>query len=158
MKSYPFGRRYVVMFSSLVIVTCALVLVQAQQPRASTQTSQHILIHIKEYIAGIHETYMGLELADRLQRNGAKVTVWLELQAVRVADDRVTRGMNPKSGSRAFFEIYKSFIDHGGRIFVCHHCAGMQALDQEHLRAGAKFVDVDEVARAVLEADKILDY
>ena len=158
MKSYLLGRRYLFIFSSLAIVTCALVLVQAQQPRASTQTSQHILIHMKEYIAGIHETYMGLELADRLQRNGAKVTVWLELQAVRGADDRVSRGMTPKPGSRLFSEIYKSFVDHGGRILACHHCARMQDLDQEHLRAGAKFVDVDEVARAVLEADKILDY
>lgn len=157
MRSILFARRLVVI-STLGVVTGALVFAQAQQPPASTQTSQHILIHMKEYIAGIHETYMGLELADRLQRDGAKVTVWLELQAVRLADDRVTRGMNPKPGSRAFSEIYKSFIDHGGRILVCHHCAGMQDLDQEHLRTGAKFVGVDEVARAVLEADKILDY
>jgi len=158
MRSFLFARRYVVILSSLVIVTCGLFFAQAQHPVASTQPSQHILIHMKEYIAGIHETYMGLELADRLQRDGAKVTVWLELQAVRLADDRVTRGTNPKPGSRAFSEIYKSFIDHGGRILVCHHCAGLQDVDQDHLRAGAKFVGVDEVARAVLEADKILDY
>lgn len=158
MKSLLFARRHVIPMLGVVVVTCGLVLAQAQHPGASTKTSQHILIHMKEYIAGIHETYMGLELADRLQRDGAKVTVWLELQAVRLADDRVARGLNPKPGSRAFSEIYKSFIDHGGRILVCHHCAGLQDVDQEHLRKGAKFVGVDEVAHAITEADKIVDY
>lgn len=158
MRSLHFSSRRALLMLALMVVAGGFVFAQSQHPGTSTQTSQQILIHMKEYIAGIHETYMGLELADRLQRDGAKVTVWLELQAVRLADDRVARGMNPKPGSRPFSEIYKSFVDHGGRILVCHHCAGLQDLDEKELRAGATFVGVDEVARAVLEADKILDY
>jgi len=158
MKSLLFAWRRAILMAGLLTATIGFVLAQAQHPVASTQTSQHVLIHMKEYVAGIHETYMGLELADRLERDGAKVTVWLELQAVRLADDRVVRGLDPKPGARSFSEIYKSFIEHGGRVLVCHHCAGLQGVDQAHLRAGAKFVGVNDVARAVLDADKILDY
>lgn len=102
---------------------------------------------------------MALELADRLQQGGANVTLWLELQAVRLADDRVAKeGMDPKPGGRAFSEIYKSFIGRGGRVLVCHHCAQIKAIEKEHLRAGATLASVDDVAKAILDTDKILDY
>lgn len=159
MKPFSFSRRCIVLGLALALSASGFVAGQAGPAKTATQPAQRILIHMKEYIAGVHETYMGLELADRLQRSGANVSVWLELRAVRLADDRLVReGVNPRPGSRSFSEIYKSFIEHGGRVLACHHCAQFEGIGDENLRKGAKFVDVEEIAQFVLDADKILDY
>lgn len=158
MRSSLLTWRFAVVILTLGIAVAGLTS-QGQQPTATMHNSQRILIHMKEYVAAIHETYMGLDLADRLQRSGAHVTVWLELQAVRLADERVVReGMDPKPGARMFSEIYKSFVEHGGRVLVCHHCAQFDDIGKERLRPGARFVDVGDIAQEVLAADKILDY
>jgi predicted peroxiredoxin len=137
---------------ALAITFATFFVAQAQQPIPSTQNAQHILIHMKEYIPEIHETQMGLELADRLQRGVARVTLWLELRAVRIADTRIVRVATPPR-ARAFSAIFKSLVDHGARVLVCHHCAELEGIGQEQLREGAKLVGVDDVAKAVIEAD-----
>lgn len=156
MRALSFAWWSAIAVLALAIPVGAFLGPQADRPAPATQSAQHILIHMKEYIAEVHETYMGLELADRLQRGGAKVTVWLELRAVRLANDRIRA--NPRPGGRSFSDIWKSFVEHGGRVLVCHHCAQFEEVSNEHLRTGATFVGVDDVAQAILEADKIVDY
>lgn len=158
MGSTSFAWRWMAPTLASTIAAVGLSASQVQRPQASSQKRQHILIHMKEYVSEVHEAQMGLELADRLQSSGTQVTLWLELRAVRIADDRIDRRRNPQPGSRSFNEIYKSFVDHGGRILVCHHCAEFDEIGSEHVRAGARLVGVDDVAQAVIEADKILDY
>lgn len=143
---------------ALAIPVTGFLAAQAQPTKASTQDEERILIHMKEYISQIHETAMGLELADRLQRSGAKVTLWLELRAVRLADDRIVRAVPIGPGARSFSAIFKSLVDHGAQVLVCRHCADLEEVGQEHLREGARLVGVDEVVKAIIEADKILDY
>lgn len=157
MRRIVFQWRLAIVVLALASTVTTFFAAQAQQPIASTQNAQHILIHMKEYISEIHGAQMGLELADRLQRSGAKVTLWLELRAVRIADTRIVRVATP-SGARPFSMVFKSLIDHGARVLVCRHCADMEEIGPEQLREGAKLVGVDEVAKAVIEADKILDY
>lgn len=158
MGSISFAWRWIAPALALTFAAVGLSTSQAQRPQASTQRRQNILIHMKEYVSEVHEAQMGLELAERLQGSGAQVTIWLELRAVRIADDRIERRRNPRPGFRPFDEIYKSFVDHGGRILVCHHCAEFDEIGPEHVRAGARLVGVNDVAQAVIEADKILDY
>lgn len=158
MGSISLAWRWIAPALALTFTVVGLSVSHAQRPQASTQRRQNILIHMKEYVSEVHETQMGLELADRLQGGGARVTLWLELRAVRIADDRIERRQNPKPGFRSFNEIFKSFVDHGGRILLCHHCAEFDEIGPEHVRAGARLVGVDDVAQAVIEADKILDY
>lgn len=131
---------------------------QAQPPVATTQDTQRILIHMKEYTAEIHATYMALELADRLQHSGANVTLFLELRAVRLADDQIAGAIRPVPGFRPFSEIYKSLVDNGGQVLVCHHCAEVAEISPNHLRKGARMADVEDLSRAILSAHKILDY
>lgn len=157
MRHVVFQWRLAIVGLALAITVATFFAAQAQQPIASTQNAQHILIHMKEYISEIHAAQMGLELADRLQRGGAKVTLWLELRAVRIADTRIVRVATPP-GARPFSAVFKSLVDHGVRVLVCQHCAELEGIGQEQLREGAKLVGVDDVAKAIIEADKILDY
>lgn len=157
MRRILFKWRPAIVVFALAITVATFIAAQAQQPIPTTQNAQHILIHMKEYISEIHGAQMGLELADRVQRSGAKVTLWLELRAVRIADTRIVRVATPP-GARPFSAVFKSLVDHGARVLVCRHCADLEEIGQEQLREGAKLVGVDEVAKAVIEADKILDY
>ncbi|MBI5764767.1 MAG: DsrE family protein [Planctomycetes bacterium] len=158
MRRVEFQLRPAIIVLALAIPITGFLVAQAQPPKAPTQNAQHVLIHMKEYIAEIHETQMGLELADRLLRSGVKVTMWLELRAVRMADNRIVRPAAPGSGARPFSDIFKSLIEQGGQVLVCRHCAGLEEVGEEHLREGARLVGVDDVAKAIIEADKIVDY
>lgn len=144
--------------ASTVVLFAGFIVAQGRQSGPSPGRSQRILLHMKEYTAEIHASYMALELADRLQRSGASVTLLLELRAARIADKRVAEGIRTVPGFRPFSEIYQSFVDHGGRILVCHHCAGAAEIGEKVLRNGARLADLDDLTRAILDADKILDY
>lgn len=157
MRRVAFQWLPAIVILALTLPVTGYIAAQAQSTKPSAKNAQHILIHMKEYISEIHGAQMGLELADRLQRNGAKVTLWLELRAVRIADDRIVRAATPP-GARPFSAVFKSLVDHGAQVLVCRHCADLDEVSQDHLREGAKFATADDVVQAVMEADKILDY
>jgi predicted peroxiredoxin len=62
-------------------------------------------------------------------------------------------------GAHDLSHMYDQFISAGGKVLVCPMCAKNTGLDKKNLRPGAKISkDNDEIATALLHADKILSY
>lgn len=55
-------------------------------------------------------------------------------------------------------QAIQRFVDAGGKIVMCPHCAASCGCQVGNLADGAKMAQQGELARVVLEADKILDY
>ncbi len=119
---------------------------------------QHIVVHLTHAADDLTATAMALRLASTLQRKGAQVTVFLDLEGARIADTRQPLDLLTRRG-KPIIELYNALVQAGGSLMVCPHCAGSIGLTSETLRPGASIAaNDDELADMILKADKILDY
>ncbi|MCK6456712.1 MAG: DsrE family protein [Phycisphaerae bacterium] len=135
----------------------------AWQGRDAKQTTRpedkpHIIVHMKHYTDDIHSAYMALELAERLQSLGSQVTLLLDLEGARFADGSPSLVDIRGPGKRSFADTFEAFKRSGGRGLVCHHCAEHSGIDQARLRKGVDSATIDEIAKAVMSAEKIIEY
>lgn len=120
--------------------------------------AQRIVIHLTHAVDDLTATAMALRLGATLQTKGAQVTLLLDLEGARVADSRQPLDLSTRRG-KSLGEIYDRFVQTGGTLLVCPHCAGAIGLTPDALRPGAAIAaDDDELAQLILDADKILDY
>ena len=127
---------------------------------ASGQTApkQKIVIHLSQYSFGSHAALMAVHFARHLQENGSDVTLLLDVDGVRLADQRhmdvTATGTNAEIATH-----YDAFVKAGGKVLVCPHCAGSSGLTAQYLRPGARIgKNLGELAEVFLAADKTLDY
>ena len=95
--------------------------------------------------------------AQQIASEGAAVTLFADLEGARLGDRRLPDGLRWGSG-KSVSELYAAFIDAGGKLVLCPHCANAAAIGEDALRDGARIGKPDEVAALFLAADKILDY
>jgi predicted peroxiredoxin len=100
---------------------------------------------------------MALKLAIAMQQKGAQTTLMLDLEGVRLASTQQPQDLRWGT-SDAISGYYDAFVKAGGRILVCPHCAQAAGVDAKALRPGAQIVKEEDLAAALLAADKILDY
>lgn len=143
---------------TMLAIFCGSTSNETPQTKPAVAAEQNIIVHLSEYDGDLHATYMAIEVADRLQARGANVTLLLDLWGARFADGRAPQATLRGPGSRTLPSIYDSFVQRGGHVVVCHHCAGDRRLDKNQLRTGCKMVTLDEIAQVILAADKILEY
>lgn len=129
----------------------------AKQTRGLTEKNK-IIVHMKHFTDDLHTAYMALELADRLQCHGAKVTFLFDLEGVRFADGESGSARIRGPGERSFSEIFDAFIKGGGQGLVCHHCAEHSGIKKDQIRKGVESASMDKIAEAILAADKIVEY
>jgi predicted peroxiredoxin len=148
--------------SRLVLVFCltlALVaggsIVPAQN---SSDGAKRVLIKMGHFTDDLHATFMALKLAKALQAEGALVTLFVNLEAVGLADKRRPQDLRWGQSSMSLEELYGGFVKNGGAVLVCPHCAKVVGLESASLRKGASIGAEKELARAILDADAILDY
>jgi predicted peroxiredoxin len=136
----------------------ALVLVAAGWSVDATaqQDKQDIVVHVSHYSDDLHAVSMGLSLATNLQ-GGANVTLFLDREGVRLADTRVPQNLR-WGDSASIAELYADYVQAGGSVIVCAHCAHAAGLDASSVRQGARIVSDGEVRALLLAADKIIDY
>jgi predicted peroxiredoxin len=121
------------------------------------QSKQSIVVHLKHYTNDLHATMMALKLASGMQEAGAEVTLFVNLEGVRLVDRRQPQDLR-WGHSAPISEVYEKFVEKGGRTLVCPHCAEAAGLNGEALRSGATIAQESEIVQMFLEADKILDY
>ncbi len=140
--------------------------VAAPQPSSAPQK---IVIHFSksEGENSLHSALMGLGMATAMQRMGAAVTVVLDSEGPSLAkqtwagkflaphDLKATMSDRPK---RTLGVAFQQFVDAGGTIVMCPHCAAGCGCEIGNLVAGARFAQEGELARVIFEADKVLDY
>lgn len=127
---------------------------------ASPGDGQKIVVHLSKYTNDLHAAFMAFKLADAMQQQGARVTVLVDLEGVRIADKRNPLEMRWGSNPATLAEVYDTFINGGGRVILCPHCAAAAGVDGNALRDGAMIGVPDEqtIPKLLVEADKILDY
>lgn len=101
---------------------------------------------------------MALKMANTLQAKGARLTLFLDLEGVRLADSRRPDILSWGASQDTINTMYNKFIDAGGKVVLCPHCAEHEGLKAGDLRKGAALGSTDQLATMILEADKILDY
>jgi sulfur relay (sulfurtransferase) complex TusBCD TusD component (DsrE family) len=121
------------------------------------KSKQKVVIHLSHYSDSSHSALMAVHFAQYLQEHGSDVTLLLDVEGPRIADQRQaqnTAGLNPQISS-----YYAGFVKAGGKVLVCPHCAEAAGLTAQNLRPGARLgKDMGELADVILAADKTLDY
>jgi len=125
---------------------------------APQQAAQKVIVHLKQGTDNLHAVSMALEIATEMAKKGAKVTFLVDLEGVRLADSRQPLGLRWGAQERTIGEKYDGFVAAGGEVLVCPHCAEAVGLRASDLRKGAKIGTFEQIAGAVLAADKVLDY
>ena len=124
---------------------------------AEHHEGESIVVHLSQSTNDLHAASMALKLGTALQKGGAEVTLFVDLEGVRIADVRqpvdLRWGNSPPIG-----ELYEGFVKSGGKVLVCPHCAAAAGLDAKSLREGAKIGTSEDIVKALSEASKVLDY
>ncbi len=146
------------MQTKLYRVLPALVLALAATLTAATPAvaqQKNVVVHIGQFSNDLHSTTMGLSLANILQNEGATVTVFLDREGVRLADTRVKTLVYADSDAG---ELLASFVEGGGKVVVCPHCAEVAGVDRNQLRDGCEFGTPKSIAQMLMAADIVIDY
>ena len=122
-----------------------------------TQRQQSILIHLGHSTDDIHSADMALHMGTNLAKHGARVTMFVDREGVRIADKRLPIA-DLTWGTDNVGTDYSAFLAAGGLVVVCPGCAANQGLTSERLREGAVRGTPDSVAALMLEADKVIDF
>lgn len=124
----------------------------------SAEGKQRLVVHLSRGTHDLHATLMALELANALQKGGAQVTLFLDLDAVRIADSRNPIDLRFGRAVETPDSLYGAFTQAGGRVVLCAHCAAVAGIEQASLRSGATLAHAEDLVSIFLEADKIIDY
>lgn len=147
--------------SSVLIALAAAVAFSfaAVTPAVASQHDgpQKIVVHLSHATDDLHAASMALSIATALKKAGAEVSLFLDLEGVRLADSRLPDDLRWGRGPTVA-ERFASFIEAGGSVVLCPHCARNAGLDASSLRKGAKIGTEASVPALFLAADKVLDY
>lgn len=146
-----------------LIALAVVSLVGLEQTPSGEQASRpadqsRVIVHMKHYTDDLHSAYMALELAERLQSHGSQVTMLLDLEGARFASGEPRSASIQGPGSRTLSETFEAFQKGGGRAIVCRHCAEQVGIPENQVRKGIEPLSFDEIAIAVMSADKIIEY
>ena len=122
------------------------------------EAAPRIVVHIGHATDDLHSASMGMSLARMLQKKGASVTVFLDREGVRLADDDMPKSLGWGRKADPVLVILADFVKAGGAVVLCPHCAEMAGVEDDDLVEGARIGSEAEVAELFLSADKVIDY
>ncbi len=142
---------------SITLILLALALPTATAAEEASEKT--IVVHLGHYTDDLHAASMGMGLARLLQKKKrATVSVFLDREGVRVADARGPGDLRWGASRESVRAIYTDFVEAGGSVLLCSHCARSAGLGAEHLLPGARIANDDEIAQLFLGADQVIDY
>ena len=143
-----------------LIALAAIALSNNHARSANHGDGQKVVVHVSKFTNDLHAAFMGFKLGDAMQSQGASVTVLLDLEGVRIADTRNPLDVRWGSNPATLASIVEKFVQGGGKVILCPHCAAAAGVDPASLRNGVKIGVPEEgtIPKLLLEADKILDY
>ncbi len=128
------------------------------EEEASTAKTQQIVVHLSHFTDDLHRCFMALKMANLMQEHGANVTIFLDLEGVRLAERRQLLNMTWGTDSPLLSEHYDNFINAGGKLVLCPHCAKSARIGDGALKRNAELATMPSLGRLLMEADKIMDY
>jgi len=116
---------------------------------------KNVVVHIGQYTNDLHSATMGIGLAGTLQDAGAQVTIFVDREAVRLGDEGHPLLIY---GDSDLDELLSSFLDGGGSVLVCPHCAELGGVAPEELRSGFSMGTREAIAELFMNADTVVSY
>ena len=149
-------------FRAIVLTLPLLLLAPPLSARAedgtSTEKTQKVVVHLSHFTDDLHRCFMALKMANLMQEHGANVTIFLDLEGVRLAERRQTLNLTWGADSPPLSEHYDNFINAGGKVVLCPHCAKSARIGDGALKRNTELGTMPSIGKLMMEADKILDY
>lgn len=143
-------------FSCFLLVLFSLpLLADEEKPKGE---GQKVVVHLSHFTDDLHRCFMALKVAELMQEYGAEVTIFLDLEGVRLAERRQTLDLTWGSNSAPLSEHYNNFIKAGGNIVLCPHCAKAARIGEMSLKRKAQIGTRPMLGKLLIQADKIMDY
>ncbi len=152
------------MFKQLPVVVAMFVLsaiaLTAGEPakEVPSASKQAIVVHLSHFTDDLHRCFMALKTANLLVGEEADVTLYLDLEGVRLAERRQNLDVTWGSSDKTLGTIYEEFTAKGGKAKLCPHCAQGARLGPMSLRRNAQIATEDELRRMWLDASKVINY
>ncbi|WP_013627506.1 DsrE family protein [Rubinisphaera brasiliensis] len=143
-------------YAAVVAVFCLAS--PAATEAADEQEGQNIVVHLSHFTDDLHRSFMAVKLAGLMQKKGAKVHLFLDIEGVRLADKRQSLEMTWGPSKTPLSEHYEAFVKAGGKVVLCPHCAHAGGIDERNLAPGASILNEEQMAKMLLDAEKLLDY
>ncbi|MCB1232855.1 MAG: DsrE family protein [Verrucomicrobiae bacterium] len=118
---------------------------------------QKVVVHLSHFGDNLHAVNMALKIGTIVAGGDAEVVMFVDLEGVRLADSRQPNDLKWGT-SPAISELLAGFLEAGGSVLVCPHCAAAAGLAADDLRKGAKIAEASEIADLFLSAQKVIDY
>ena len=146
-------QAFIALITALVLT--ALMSMLAPSTVLAEDAEKNVVVHIGQYTNDLHSATMGLGLAGRLQEAGAKVTVFADREAVRLGDKGHPLLIY---GDSDLDELLSSFLDGGGSVLICPHCARLGGVEPDELRDGFKMATPVSIGELFMNADTVISY
>ncbi|QDS94125.1 DsrE/DsrF-like family protein [Roseimaritima multifibrata] len=119
---------------------------------------QQVVVHLSHFTDDLHRCFMALKVANLMQEHGAEVTIFLDLEGVRLAERRQSLDLTWGPDSPTLSTHYDSFTEGGGKVVVCPHCAKSARIGDGALKRNAEIATMPSLGKMLMDADKIMDY
>jgi predicted peroxiredoxin len=124
----------------------------------TSKDAQKIVVHLSHFTDDLHRCFMAVKLGTLMQKSGAQVTLFLDLEGVRLAERRQNLDMTWGSNPTTLTKHYEEFTEAGGKVLLCPHCAHSAQIGDMSLKRNAEIASEQVLGKMLLDADKILDY
>jgi len=124
-------------------------------PVWAQDTEKTVVVHIGQYSNDLHSATMGVGLARQMQGAGADVTIFVDREGVRMGEEGqplLTYGDTDLSA------LLSAYVDAGGTVLVCPHCAELGGVEEGELRQGFEMGTRESIADLFLNADTVVSY
>lgn len=155
------SSRFRTVFGSALLAFACFWITPVTSSFAAPSGRQNIVVHLTHFTDDLHRASMAMNIATALLKAGASVTVFVDLEGVRLVDKNLPKDLGWGFGNNKATaqELYTAFIAAGGKILVCPHCAHAAGLDQADFLTGAVLAkEPEDIAGLMLAADKVIDY
>lgn len=125
---------------------------------ASDAKTQNAVVHLSNLTNDLHAAFMAVKLETAMKSGPANVTLFVDLEGVRLVDSEQPLDLRWGPGHKRLAEYYDAFVVSGGRVLVCPHCANAAGIDCDSLRPGAQIATEAQLAKMLANTDKMLDY
>ncbi|MCA9159443.1 MAG: signal peptide-domain containing protein [Planctomycetales bacterium] len=155
------------LFLPLAVLAAATCSLSADEPNKSTESAdkstesadkQSIVVHLSHFTDDLHRCFMALKTANMLAGTQVEVTLYLDLEGVRLAERRQDLEVTWGTSDKTLGVIYEEFTAKGGKAKLCPHCAEGAQLGPISLRRFAQIATEDELRAMWLGASKVIDY
>ncbi|MCM0606569.1 MAG: DsrE family protein [Xanthomonadaceae bacterium] len=157
MKIHP-SLTFIALAGALFAVAPSFSATDSAAYAAESAQTQAFVVKIGSFTNDLHSCVMALKVADMLTKKKQVVSLFLNLEGVRLADKRANMALTWGGHGPSVGELYDQLVAKGVTIIVCPHCAEVEGIKRENLRAGAKLGDENSITEMFMKADKIIDY